>query len=297
MPHALLLAAADRPEKEKARNTMKKTTKLSMVLAVALIVTIGATSAVFAQNNGNANGPAGNPGSGLLTYLATLPVEQVSAAETDGILFTYEEEKLARDVYTALGAKWNIRIFGNIARSEQTHMDAVKLMIDRYQIFHPEASLPAGSFQNATLRLLYAELVAKGSVSILDALRAGATIEDLDLRDVTALLGGSDNQDLDTVYQNLAKGSRNHLRAFVDSLAMQSVVYVPQYLDQATFDAIVAADPERGAILDATGTPIVSGTHVCDGTGNGSGNGTGTCDGRGSSSGNNGNGNQGGGRP
>ncbi|MFA6958465.1 MAG: DUF2202 domain-containing protein [Thermoanaerobaculia bacterium] len=290
---------------------MKKTTKLSMSLAVALIVTIGATSAVFAQNNANGNGQAGNQGSGLLTYLATLPVEQVSAQEAEGLLFTYEEEKLARDVYTALGAKWNIRIFANIAKSEQTHLDAAKLMIDRYQIFHPEASLPAGSFQNATLRLLYADLVARGSVSILDALRAGATIEDLDLRDVTALLAGSDNQDLDTVYQNLAKGSRNHLRAFVDSLAMQSVVYVPQYLDQATFDAIVASDPERGTILDATGAPIVSGTGVCDGTGNGSGNGTGTCDGTGSGSGsgtgtcdgsgsgsgNSGNGNQGGGKP
>lgn len=43
--------------------------------------------------------------------------------EKDAILYMREEEKLARDVYEFLYAKWNVNTFGNIRRSEQTHMD------------------------------------------------------------------------------------------------------------------------------------------------------------------------------
>jgi hypothetical protein len=42
------------------------------------------------------------------------------------------------------------------------------------------------------------------------------------------------------VYSNLLRGSGNHLRAFVGNLNRVSEPYTPQYLDQATFDALVA---------------------------------------------------------
>jgi hypothetical protein len=43
------------------------------------------------------------------------------------------------------------------------------------------------------------------------------------------------------------KGSRTHLRAFTQTLTTQTgETYKPQYLTQATFDAIVNAPMERG---------------------------------------------------
>ncbi len=48
---------------------------------------------------------------------------ELSQAEIDGLLFTREEEKLARDVYAALDGYGNP--FVNIRGSEQSHMDAV----------------------------------------------------------------------------------------------------------------------------------------------------------------------------
>lgn len=45
-----------------------------------------------------------------------------------------EEEKLARDVYLTFGEKWGLTLFTNIAKSEQTHTDAVKTLLDRYEI-------------------------------------------------------------------------------------------------------------------------------------------------------------------
>ncbi len=46
-------------------------------------------------------------------------------------------------------------------------------------------------------------------------MRAGATIEDLDIFDPAKLLDENDTADMIRVYLNLMKGSRNHPSAFV----------------------------------------------------------------------------------
>ena len=52
--------------------------------------------------------------------------------------------------------------------------------------------------------------------------------------------------DLATVYANLERGSRNHLRAFISQLELRGVTYEPTQLDSATFDGIVSSETERG---------------------------------------------------
>ena len=64
----------------------------------------------------------------------------------------------------------------------------------------------------------------------------------MDLADLLILLDLTDNDQIEIVAHNLAKGSRNHLRAFVRALAAQGETYTRQYLDQETFDAVLAAD-------------------------------------------------------
>lgn len=48
-----------------------------------------------------------------------------------------EEEKLARDVYLELYETWDLPVFYNIAQSEQTHMGAVKTLIEKYNLKDP----------------------------------------------------------------------------------------------------------------------------------------------------------------
>jgi hypothetical protein len=55
----------------------------------------------------------------------------LTSAESSSILFMKQEEKLARDVYQVLHAKWGHVTFANIAVSEQRHMDAVDGLITR----------------------------------------------------------------------------------------------------------------------------------------------------------------------
>ncbi|MBK7258215.1 MAG: DUF2202 domain-containing protein [Ignavibacteriae bacterium] len=52
--------------------------------------------------------------------------------------------------------------------------------------------------------------------------------------------------DITCVYQNLERGSRNHMRAFVKNLAAGGASYTPQYISQTEFDAIIASGTERG---------------------------------------------------
>lgn len=182
----------------------------------------------------------------LQPEVGNLPAESISDAERAGLLFMREEEKLARDVYHALGDAWQLAIFDNIAQSEQTHTEAVRSLLVKYDIPDPVAQDVAGEFVNADLQRLYDELVLRGSQSAEEALTVGALIEDIDLADLEMQLAATDNADIALVYGNLARGSRNHLRAFTKQLGARGVMYSPVKIKRETFDAIIASDRETG---------------------------------------------------
>ena len=95
-----------------------------------------------------------------------------------------------------------------------------------------------GQFENATLQELYTDLVAAGSKSPLDAFTVGATIEDLDLGDLERLATKTARADVLAVYDNLSRGSRNHLRSYVSQVKNAGGSYEPQYISAATFDGV-----------------------------------------------------------
>ena len=182
----------------------------------------------------------------LRAQVNILPIEPLNAVELNTLSFMREEEKLARDVYISLYNKWGSNVFKNISSSEQTHMDAMLILLNRYNITDPVVSNAVGVFNNSTLQNLYNQLIVEGNISVLNAFKVGATIEDLDIFDLTNALSGIDNQDIRFVYENLSKGSRNHMRAFYKNILNSGGTYVPQYLTQADFDAIINSAKETG---------------------------------------------------
>ncbi len=184
----------------------------------------------------------------LSATLGTLPLESLSAAEQDSLIYMREEEKLARDVYSSFDQLWgaSLPIFDNISDSEATHTEAVLKLLQRYGLPDPAAVTVAGQFINQDLQALYVQMLASGSASLIDALKVGAAIEEVDIIDIQAALVYVDNQDIRLVYENLLKGSRNHLRSFVQTLQQKGVVYVPQYLSPADYQAIISSPMERG---------------------------------------------------
>lgn len=199
---------------------------------------------------------AAPPASALVPAQATAPAT-LTPAEIAGLTFMREEEKLARDVYLALDDAWNFQVFANIARSEQNHMDAVGTLLARYGLPDPAAGNGAGEFTNPDLQALYDQLVAQGGQSLGDALRVGAAIEEIDIRDLFQQLPAVQHSDIRRVYERLEQGSENHLRAFVSTLERQTgETYEPHYLDQATYDEIIAGTSGQGGRTRGRGRPF-----------------------------------------
>jgi rubrerythrin len=89
-------------------------------------------------------------------------------------------------------------------------------------------------------------LVAQGSKSEVDALKVGATIEDLDIKDLTEEINRTNNPDIKRVYENLRNGSYNHMRAFVKALSRYGETYTPQYISQEEFEQIISSSNGKG---------------------------------------------------
>jgi hypothetical protein len=171
---------------------------------------------------------------------------ELSDSDEAALIFMREEEKLAHDVYLALYDQWGLPIFSNISRSEQSHTEAVKDLLEAYGVPDTASSEP-GVFNNPDLQTLYHELVADGLQSLPEALRVGALIEEIDILDLQQRLAETNNTAVQTVFNNLLEGSFNHLRAFTSTLNTQTgEIYQPRYMTLEEFQAAFSSSNEAG---------------------------------------------------
>ena len=166
--------------------------------------------------------------------------------ELEILLHMKEEEKLAGDVYTFLYELWGTPVFLNISKAEETHKNAVLYLIEAYG---DEYTLTgeAGVFENPDFQALYSQLVQKGSESLEAAMETGALIEEMDIKDLEEALTVVENENIKIVFENLLRGSRNHLRACNSQLNNLVVTYAPVYISQESFDQIVSTPNETGS--------------------------------------------------
>ncbi len=164
--------------------------------------------------------------------------------EEDDLKFSREEEKLARDVYLFSYDKYGEVVFNSIAGSEQQHMDQVLVLLNTYQLIDP-ASAERGVFSNQVLQTLYNDLTTQSDISLLEAYKVGAIIEDLDINDLDDLESRTTNADLLNIYSKLKCGSRNHLRSYIELLVSNGFNYVPQYISLDKFTAIINGTNEQ----------------------------------------------------
>ena len=174
--------------------------------------------------------------SAVTATAASLSVEEIAALK-----FMREEEKLAHDVYAALYSLWGANVFYQISLSETTHTEAILALLIKYGIDDPAASTAPGEFTDPDLQALYNTLMGMGRVSLIEALKVGALIEETDIHDINEKVAITDEADILNVYTSLLCGSGNHLRAFNERLLAQGVTYVPQVISQEEWDAIASA--------------------------------------------------------
>lgn len=153
----------------------------------------------------------------------TLPVSGMTEEQKASLLFMYQEEKVARDVYITLGKVYpNERTFENIVPSEQKHMDAVEKLCVKYGVDISGVNEEVvGEFVLLELQELYNTMVIQGQESLLDALKVGEAIEIKDITDLEEAAVGMPS-DVQKVFMNLRDGSLNHLSAFQNAIRRAS---------------------------------------------------------------------------
>ena len=229
----------------------KKTVTIALLVFISCIATISSIilGILYLSEKNNKDYNSHNDESSMYMMhdlIDDMPVDSLSSIEERSLIQMREEEKLARDVYLTLYDKWGEQIFKNIARSEQTHTDSVKELLDRYSIDDPVKEDTVGVFTDDEISNLYETLVSKGEKSLVDALEVGATIEDLDIFDLNDFLSQIDNEDIKFVYNTLKNGAYNHMRAFTRVLEMNGGQYTPQYISQEEYDEILSSSNGNG---------------------------------------------------
>lgn len=152
--------------------------------------------------------------------VAAAPVEAATtptrptATQKAQLQYLVEEEKLARDVYTYFAENVTSQKFSNIARSEQTHLDNISALLKKYNYFNPTLTRAPGVFRDKELQALYNDLIERGSAGIAEAFAVGVEIEELDIADIKKMAANPAPADVKLAWDQLLKGSINHLAAF-----------------------------------------------------------------------------------
>ena len=222
-------------------------------IALPMIALLFLSLVAFAQ------GPGGGPGTGGGPSL--------DSAEEVHLLFMRAEEKLAHDVYLNLGVKFpDYAVFSNIVNSETKHVETMLNKIVQFGLTDPNINDGPGEFNADNYGEHFTENynalidVDAAEIPLLQALKNGALIEELDMHDIiycpeviVETVGDitdeygcgmeyTDAKALIRSYGNLLDGSENHLRAFVRAIETtfpEEYPYLAQYLSQEEVDEIL----------------------------------------------------------
>lgn len=194
------------------------------------------------------------------------PQEDISAVEETGLLKIWQVQKLSRDLYHSFYTAYSSTIYANMLSDAQHHMDFLHILLGKYGIAFPQDI--AGIFTDQDVQNLYNIMLNTGNGSAVDALRMGATAEDMIIDELQTRIVETDCLEILLVYQNFAKTARNHLRFYINELSQTGIDYAPQYISEDDFTTIMAAPvetdiyDENGNVSYANGEWLVTATQV-----------------------------------
>lgn len=133
---------------------------------------------------------------------------------TEALHLNLEEERMARDLYDALGeAHDGLAPFTRIEVAEQRHYDAVASLITRTGGTLPDEAEP-GVYAVPEIQAMYDDWLERGLVNPEAAFEVGVELETADIEHLRSTIADIDDADVDRVLGHLLEASEHHLAAF-----------------------------------------------------------------------------------
>jgi len=205
---------------------MRTRTRMAAVVTGGLVVLGALAVPAFAGGPPTGMGPGGpgtpgtaGPGRGMgdgtcAGVQGVAPMGTLTDVQRTALAANAEEEKLAHDLYVALGDRYDLPVFDRIATAETAHLRAVRTLMTRYGVSDPTAGQETGRFATPAVQKTYDDLLAKGLGGEQAALEVGKTVETTDIDGLRKALTGLTAPDVQRVYGHLVNASQHHLAAF-----------------------------------------------------------------------------------
>lgn len=156
------------------------------------------------------------------------------------VLYLIEQEKLAHDLYSVLDTIWVTEIFNRLSGDERNHMEKLNAVAVDFMMVVPNhfnEYLP-GQYINENLRHLYHDLLLDANLSLEDAYRTCANLEERKILDLRAALK-QPNFELETLtYKALLIGAEDNFKLFLRALLEMNAGYQPIHFSNSEFEAL-----------------------------------------------------------
>ncbi len=124
-----------------------------------------------------------------------------------------EKEKLSHDVYVAYFESTGDYRFERVAQSEEQHLEALRNLMDRYDVTDPTRGLDEGEFKTDAVDAAYDDYLDEGD-GLAGALKAARAVEKDDIAGLEQAAEGLHAPDAEQVYEHLTRASEMHLQVF-----------------------------------------------------------------------------------
>jgi len=197
------------------------------------------------SSSGGSYAGVGNPEiNGIIVQFQAIPASPLTDAEMNDILSLQQSQKLQRDLYLYMAQQSRGNpLFTGLAQSADAVLSADNIILAKYNLTLPTGNAPA-TYSDPALQERYIYLTGQSGGTTPDQLTTAAMSEEIHIIELTTALGRADNADLRYIYNQELALSRNNLRTIVPQLAAFGTTYVPQYLTQDEFNAIVSGPME-----------------------------------------------------
>lgn len=148
-------------------------------------------------------------------------------------------------MYAVLGEQWGTKAFTNIAAAEQTHTDAVKALLDRYEIADPSAD--KGADRSPILRSRSSTRHWSSRGAARSSTRSLVRGDDRTLTSPTSRPVRPTPPTSPSCTPTSRGDRATTVRAFTKQLDRNGASYTPSHITQAEYDAIVSSGIERGS--------------------------------------------------